>query len=134
MDKSSFYGVKNLAYDIYRKFEAVCLQIGFKISANVRFPATISRFVYYTLIPTSACADKSPLCLASDQSLKYDYSFCNRRSQSCITFFSYCVIHITIPYQQEIQLKCMTITPFPVIVNQKSSMLLNNNINIITEA
>ncbi len=28
MDKSSFYGVKNLAYDIYRKFEIVCLQIG----------------------------------------------------------------------------------------------------------
>ncbi len=28
MDKSSPYGVKNLAYDIYRKFEIVCLQIG----------------------------------------------------------------------------------------------------------
>ncbi len=28
MGKSSFYGVKNLAYDIYRKFEIVCLQIG----------------------------------------------------------------------------------------------------------
>ena len=28
MDKSSFYGAKNLAYDIYPKFEIVCLQIG----------------------------------------------------------------------------------------------------------
>ena len=28
MVKSSFYGAKNLAYDIYRKFEIVCLQIG----------------------------------------------------------------------------------------------------------
>ena len=28
IDKSSFYGAKNLAYDIYRKFEIVCLQIG----------------------------------------------------------------------------------------------------------
>ncbi len=37
-------------------------KLEFKISANVRIPATISRFVYYTLIPTSACADKSPLC------------------------------------------------------------------------
>ncbi len=28
MDKNSFYGAKNLANDIYRKFEIVCLQIG----------------------------------------------------------------------------------------------------------
>ena len=28
MEKSNFYGAKNLAYDIYRKFEIVCLQIG----------------------------------------------------------------------------------------------------------
>ncbi len=28
MDKSSFYRAKNLAYDLYRKFEIVCLQIG----------------------------------------------------------------------------------------------------------